>query len=404
MTTPIYPLSTRPERAELRSAVKVLTPLARIKHGTAVAELQAVEAMIRDLYPRGTAEVRADGVKRRKRRKRGLIEERDCHALCRACGGPHKARSAGGVPHAWCLPCKGGGWELPLRATGKAEHDPETFYGDLYQGKGPKATRLPRGDVPEHGGVSQRRPVPPAPHVRGYLSGTGGGRFIGPPREDAALEADRWCPYYVREAGKPARVVLGCDAADLSSVLEAEAIKAARDDGLVFSGERGRRLVKKSRRDRGILTPGQQKRVRCEDRVRVYGQIQRRLDRAHTPPAPRVRVGAALETLRRMGVDVDALLAAMPAEVALDTPAVAEARRRADLPCDDFLQPHASELLVRISAGPCAGRTGHATMGFPSALTVRGDGTICRGPALRVDLEGGEFEYVHPGDLEAVPC
>lgn len=399
MTTPLCPMSPRPERDELRAALRMLKPLALCKVPGAEAELHGVEALIRDLYPRATKgtpdQEAAQGKRRRRRRK--IVEERDCMGLCRACGGPHKAKALEGW--AWCLPCRGTGWSKT--PVGKAELDPADFYGDLYCGAGPKRTRNPRGEVAVSGGVSPRRPIPPAPHVRGYLGGAGGGVLIGESRAAGALEAPRFGRRIERVKGQPPKVIPGADATDLSSVLEAEAIRQARDGDFRVEGVRGRRLIKRSRRERGILTAGQQKRVRCEDRVRVYAAIENRRLRAGEPRAERVVKDAGLEALRRMGVDVDALMAQHAPAPELDTPEIAEARRRSDLGPDDFLQPHSSELLVRVTGGPLEGQVGHATLGLESVFTVRRDGTVCRGRALRVDLPSGEFDYVHPDDVEA---
>jgi hypothetical protein len=392
----LIPVSSTPSRQELRNARKLLTPLAKCKVPGAAEQLAALDGLLRRAFPRRTADHHAEPVQRQQARRRGkqrrIIEARDCMGRCLACRGRKGWMPTSGLCCIICTTCRGTG----VAPVGAGEYEKDE---SLLRGRANRARAL-RGDFASQHGVS----ILPAghrgaiPHRRGF----NGGRVIDTGSDELALEVGDWEDRCVRP-----------DAADLSAALEGAARRRMKNpaacqldhllsaiDGDVRSYIKGRRLVKRSNREPGILTERQQKRAKQDRRVRRY---QAEWNKAHRPEptfAPRDLHSAAVAILERMGIDVQAALAAAAPPVD-DTPTIAEARRRGDLPPDDLVVAEPDILLVRALAGPHAGETGRYSTSIIGAAVVRSGGVFerhCQRVA-RIVFDNGDVDLLHVDDV-----
>lgn len=451
-------LSKTPTRAELRDALTVLRAFAAIGDDEAAEQHAQISEMIRALYPRVLpAGDTPDGRPRRRRSKRRLIEAEDTLRTCPQCDGAGKLRYSYTRPVVHLdltpepapigraskrdingpLPAPRGGWHPgPAMLRHGDERPPALVYGEAgivrepevcgktetSIGNGPCWRCAGEGTIsdmahehdPRHTLLNGRRCRREKPirgewalqtgvsgatargvhhvHERGFV----GGRPVGVETADETEEARRWYgagtpePYY--------------DAIDISAALEGRAIRRIRGEFHAPSSEtaiRGRQLAKRSRRDPGVLTPRQQKRVRQEDRAR---SLNRGLAR-HRPDLPARRRGVASwvkELALSAGVDLDALTADSGAVV--EDGHIVQAIRRGDLPPDPVIEPDpdmdgaSAPVWDAIHAGKRAIR--RCSVG--RAVVTRADGTVfwCD-DAVMLTYSDGSVETYAPADLDA---
>jgi hypothetical protein len=327
----IIQLRTQPSRDELRAALTVLNQRANAGDMQAEAELQAVRMFSRLLYPR----------KAENRRSARLIEAADSEYPCPHCHGSrgrliaidavtglHTANllSCGDEPDGsipvfrLCACCGGRG-----RFYGTAEVREAGVGRDRFQ--------------PAYSGPVARRQRVGRLHNRGFCCG----RFVRrPPRGDVP----RFLQLWPRQHGEGFEQS-GWSELDLSACMEGHAV-AMRRLGAQYVPRNQRKFG--SGRDKTLLTPHQERRSKMARRARRY---QSEHNRQHPPTVTKRGEATVKRMARRLGIDVDALLASMqvqPPVPEYDAAIVAEARRRCDLPPLD--EPTVDES-PSIESAPC---------------------------------------------------